>query len=234
MSNLVEEIEEIEDDDSNNVNKMNSIYDEMFYRNYNWLLNNEVVYDPLLMIPNDDNRKCIALVINNTIEILDNNIFTINKTLKNNYIIPQIHSTFIVLKGWSTDKINWSQEDSDKIRSILVDNIIPYEITFDRLISVKSGLTLVGNPSIDVNKVRDIIREEGYETNTLYKCDIVHITIMRWINRINSVEKLKWMYDIYNMSRKTYARVNVNSFNIVLASWTMKPSTIKILDTINL
>lgn len=212
---------------------MDEIYDEMYTRNTAWLQKNSVISDTLLLTPHLDNRKCIALVAQDNIELL--NMEDINKicdSVNNKWMTPKVHSTFLVLRGWSTDSFH--QEDWTPIKNIIKNNLSSYEIIFDRVIPVKTGLVLCGTPFIDINSIRDKIRDAGYETNVLYKCDIVHTTILRWTSDLNHEEQKEWLEKIMALERKPYARITVTGFDIILASWSMYPDTVEILDSFNI
>lgn len=211
---------------------MDAIYDEMYARNTTWLQTNAIVPDPLLLTPSLDSRKCIALVAQG--EITDINmeqITNISVPLSYAWTIPKMHSTFIVLRGWNAK--NLSNEDWTPLKSIL-STISPYEIIFDRVIPVKTGLVLCGTPSININAIRDQIRAAGYETDVLYKCDIVHTTILRWTQEITPADQAVWLQQIMALPRKPYAKMTVTGFDIALASWSMQPGTTTLYDSIPL
>jgi hypothetical protein len=212
---------------------MDSIYDEMYIRNTNWLLNNSIIFDPLLLTPLSDDRKCIALVAKDPVELLNiNEISEISGPLSDRFMCPKIHSTFIVLRGWQNKE--FEEEDWTQIKKIIQNNVVPYEIIFDRVIPVKTGLLLCGTPSLNINEIRDKIHAAGYETNALYKCDIAHTTILRWTHPLTSDEQSEWLEKIISLPRKPYAKINVTGFDIILASWSMHPDTTAILDTIDI
>lgn len=210
---------------------MDAIYDEMVVRNTTWLTTNNIVYDPLLLCPQNDQRKCIALVGRNPVELIDTSeIDNICDPLSDKWMKPKIHSTFIVLRGWQTS--NFDHEEWTPLKDIICKTLVPYEIIFDRVIPVKTGLVLCGTPSIDINSVRDEIRHAGYDTNSSYKCDIAHTTILRWTHELDPNTQSEWLKKIISLPRKPYAKIKVTSLDIILASWSMHPDTTKIIDSI--
>lgn len=212
---------------------MEAIYNEMYIRNTNWLQNNPVIADPLLLDPESDRRRCIALVARHKVEFVDTKeLQPICEPLSQYWISPVRHHTFIVLRGWSEDE--FPKEDWTLVKKIISDNLSPYEITFDRVIPVKTGLTLCGRTTMDVNNIRDQIRDAGYETFVLYKCDIIHTTILRWTHVLPSDIQEEWLQHIMKLPEKPYLKIRVTGFDIVLASWSMHPNTIEILDSIDL
>lgn len=204
----------------------------MYTRNVTWLSENPIISDPLLLTPDIDNRKCIALVAKNPVQLIDiTDIQQICEPLSSYWMRPKVHSTFMVLRGWSDQFIN---EDWTNIKEIIRENIPKYEIIFDRVIPVKTGLVLCGTPSIDINNIRDKIRNAGYETNVLYKCDIAHTTLLRWTHNLHPCDQQKWLQQINQLPRKPYAKITVTGFDIILASWSMYHNTTQILDSIDI
>lgn len=198
-------------------------------RNYKWLKENKVIYDELLLTPKLDCRNCIALTSSDQVIFEDNSIQELLKDYEDCYISPRIHHTFIVLRGWKSEKI--PNEDWSDLKDFLK-NLPSYRIDFTELIPVKTGLVLCGYPSFDINSIRDKIVELGYETDVLYHMDICHTTLVRWVKEIPNQEE--WLNKVANMEKKIYARINVENLEIVRASWTMNLGTYEILDQIKL
>ena len=212
---------------------MDTIYSEMFSRNTNWLMNNPIISDPLLLSPYKDHRRCIALVAKNPIKFINTDIISeICGPLSSNWMTPKIHSTFMVLRGWSESE--FPNEDWSELKDIIQNDIPPYEIIFDQVIPVKTGLVLCGTPSININSIRDKIRIAGYETNVVYKCDIAHTTLLRWTHDIPFSTQQSWLQKIMSLPHQHYAKINVTGFDITLASWSMIPGTSDILDSVDL
>jgi len=211
---------------------MDSIYSEMYTRNTDWLTHNAVIYDPLLLDTLSDPRKCIALVANNDIELLNmDTITSICSPLSSFWMCPRIHSTFIVLRGWNS---SFQPEDWSPLKKIVLSSLVPYDIIFDRVIPVKTGLLLCGTPSININCIRDKIRDAGYETDVLYKCDIIHTTILRWTHPLPQNDQAIWLNAIMALPKTPYAKITVKSLDIIHASWSMDSATIHLLDSISL
>lgn len=209
---------------------MDAIYEEMSSRNISWLKDNAIIADPLLLTPEVDDRKCIALVVSDEIEIVDiADIEEICQPYNDCWMRPRVHSTFMVLRGWR--KTSFQEEDWTPLRNI-INTMSPYEIIFDRVIPVRTGLVLCGIPSINVNELRDKMRDAGYETDSLYKCDIVHTTLLRWTHGISNDIKTAWLNKILSLPKKTYAKLMVTGFHIIEASWSMIPNTFKILESL--
>jgi len=211
---------------------MDSIYSEMYTRNTEWLTHNPVIYDPLLLDTLSDSRKCIALIAHNDIFLLDiDPITSICSPLSSFWMCPRIHSTFIVLRGWNSSFIS---EDWSPLKNIIQSSLLPYDIIFDQVIPVKTGLLLCGTPSININIIRDQIRDSGYETNVLYKCDIFHTTILRWTHPLDQKDQDTWLTAIMKLPKRPYAKITVTSLDIIKASWSMDYGTTHLLDSISL
>jgi len=218
-------------------NKYDLIYNEMFKRNYNWLKDNPVAWDNLLVNIEKDDRKCIALVAKDNLNLINmGKIDEICDPLKEYWMRPVLHSTLMVLRGW--DSTNFDNENWNPLKQVINENLKQYEIIFDRLIPVKTGLVLCGkvyvnNEIFDINKVRDKIREKGYETDVIYKTDIIHITLLRWIKPLPDNLKDEWLNNIKKLNQITnFGSMKVDNLNIFLASWSMNFETIKLYDKI--
>ena len=217
---------------------MDAIYDEMYERNTAWLLNNPVIVDPLLLTPELDDRQCIALVAKDPITIVDINVLAeISAPLLSKWMSPRIHHTFIILRRWSNDKRE-KEQSWEPVKSIIRDNLTSYDIVFDRVIPVKTGLVICGTASIDINAVREKILAAGYGAGALYKCDIIHATLLRWTVPLTPGEQTEWLAKMMALYKdpgpNIYAKMTVTGFDIVLASWTMLNGSYEILDSIDL
>jgi hypothetical protein len=201
---------------------MDLIYSEMMQRNVDWLRCNAAVVDPMLITPEQDDRRCIALIARDEISIQQD--FT---HMQQYGMRPKLHHTVLVLSGWTTkDKL--VIPDLTELQQIIKE-IPSYTVVFDRLIPVKTGLVMCGTASIDVNAIRDKLRAVGYEKGALYKNDIIHSTLLRWTTQLTEKEQSDWLSTVLSHSNSVYAELRVTRLDVVCASWTMQEGTYEVI-----
>uniref|UniRef100_A0A6C0KTU0 Uncharacterized protein n=1 Tax=viral metagenome TaxID=1070528 RepID=A0A6C0KTU0_9ZZZZ len=211
---------------------MDSIYNEMFDRNIKYLNSNNFYFDNILGTLKDT-RKCVAILnyddfkYTNNWYNLKNNLDTILN--KNTYIIPRLHNTFLIVDKWSLEPLESRMIDNGKyenIKEFIKKNIKHYNVVYNRIIPVKSGLTLCGTADIDINKLRDLLRNTGLVEGELYYLDIIHITILRFVKEISCEVKNKLLNYIISLPKQIYITHTVNNLRIVDCGYTVFPKEI--------
>lgn len=233
---------------------MESIYNELIQRNELEIKSNGFGFDPLLLKENDE-RRCLAIYNNDTMmrySALDElrhfccDKFPQDVTFgcdgreeNDNALLGHLHHTFMQVVSFSQAHLV-DIYNVKKIVSVLRDLNIPrYSVTFNMLAVVKSGLIMLGIPSIDVNRYREEFRETmsvlGLPMLEPYKNDIVHSTLFRWSHE-PTCEETNRLFEIvqkYNQSDKEpLAFLKVDSFTVSKASWKMKPRELRCEHTV--
>lgn len=225
---------------------LEEIYDKMKQRNYAWLAENVWRHDPLLSKQHSsrDHRRCVAVVAEGHWEegrdwhkIKD---FLQQCLESGKWISPVLHHTFICLRPWgyvgSYDNPK-DLEEFNTVKEILETKLKGgYQVFFDRVLPVSTGFVLCGRPSIDINQIRSMLREEGFVQGERYLLDICHMTLLRNISKVTQVEQkhlLKLMQSDLG-EKGDFLTLSVNSMHICESSWCMRESEYKIYTSINL
>lgn len=159
-----------------------------------------------------DSRHCVAIVakgtwtFNRDWNLVDTLCTELLDTGK--WVQPHLHHTFLVLRGWGS-AVPFDQD-------IKLHPIPKYSVTFDRIIPVKTGITLCGIPSIDINAVRDDIRTNYYVDENC-KLDIAHATLLRAKHAVSQQETDKIVHMCENIAHGEFARLDIESFDFVVA-----------------
>ena len=116
----------------------------------------------------------------------------------------------------------------DILKSILK---LPFKIMYNKVIAVPSGLVLCGEADIDINKMRNDYRQKCKENNLViiepYLNNIVHSTLFRFVNKVNTTEFLK-KYEYYLGKDIDYGYVIIDHFHIGKGTWKLNPNEIVI------
>jgi hypothetical protein len=103
----------------------------------------------------------------------------------------QLHHTFMQIVGFNEFETNKDKilTSIDKYSNVLDRINLPrYTIKFHRLCPLKSGIAMLGIPSIDINVYRETFRKlvsmEDLPFAEPYKNDIVHSSIIRYFNEL--------------------------------------------------
>lgn len=154
------------------------IYNEMMLRNMSYIETSSCDYDALLV--GDDDRRCVALVADGeyTIELAFYNVWDqLERKLHGvQWVQPTMHHTFVMLRGWKN-----SSHENETDRWKLIENELrsagmsQYRVTFDQVIPVKTGIVLCGIPTVDINAVRDCLRQKGLVQGEVHIGHCAHI-----------------------------------------------------------
>lgn len=214
-----------------------AIYNEMESRNYHYLSESPFIDDAQLCT-NNDLRRCIAMVMDGV--YIRDPLYEFQQQLKDvlhsydiyGYEIPTMHSTFQIIRNWKTTP--HQSENWDRIGTFVQDHLNKFTITYNRIIPVKTGIVLCGYPSIHINKIRDLIRQEGFIDKEPYLLDICHISLIRFTKPITLKQQQGLLEWVRTIPKQTYVKLYVDRLNLYEASWLMRPSEIKLLHTIQL
>jgi len=116
--------------------------------------------------------------------------------------------------------------------TLLLQALSPFEICFDSLILTPSNLVLVGHPTVDVNyvreSVRECMREAGYPLMEPYKGDILHLTLVRFAGPVTASEQasLESLVASCDADRDFNGLLRVSGMAVSPASWKMLASEI--------
>lgn len=223
---------------------MHPIYTEMIKRNKTYLKNNSFSYDPLI-IGSDDKRRCIAIIAEGEWtfspryrEIIKGIVNICGGGGMASAVEPRIHHTFLTLKPFTAGgDFLIDKTYLDKVVGIVKDMMIePYEVNFNKIVPVSTGIAIVGGDSIldAINEKRERLRELGVVTEDRYKMDILHFTALRWVGFISDVKKMALLDYIDSILPQPLAKVRVSRLNIVEASWLCRPEECKVLRVIEL
>lgn len=216
-SDCVGSIREIED------KIQEDIYTEMRHRNTSLLLRGEYVFDSNLL---DNPERSVAIVCRGDLTWKKN----VKKYIPLNLpcLRPSTHCTFLLLEGMSGK--SYPINNIDYLLSY-IRTIPPFEVKFDRLIPVKTGLVICGKSSININKIRENIRNMGYVKNVPYKMDIIHSTVFRWSGEVSHEHIREWLRMIPDETSH-YGTLYVEGFDIAECSYLMYPGTFKLITRI--
>lgn len=229
-------------------NQCHPIYNEMITRNRTYLKNNSFSYDSLILDGVNDKRRCLAIIaegewtfspryreiVKDIVNICGNGDFCNSKIA----IEPRTHHTFLTLKPFAIGG-NFLIDKTylKKVVKALKDmSIKPYEVCFDKIVPVSTGITVVGGDSILdwMNERREELRKLELVTEDRYKMDILHFTSLRWGGFISDVKKKQVLDYIDSIIPQPLAKVRVSRLNIVEASWLCRPEECKVLTIIDL
>ncbi len=209
---------------------METIYSDMVRRNYALLSASTFVADPLLLEPDSDPRRCIALVARGVWSDGPDPIPALD--VQGYFVEPKPHHTFLVCRGWGG---SISEPDAERILG-LASKVVPrYSIHFDRIIPVATGIALCGTPSIDLNKARDTVRSFGLTEREPYHLDIAHTTLWRCVSSPPEKVKDSILSTLAEQGEgKVYRTLQVTHLDLLEASWTLQPNTYRRLGQVTL
>lgn len=221
------------------------ILDEMFERNLRWLEKNAFIHDPLLLSPETDGRRCIALVARGHVQLhadFKTMIIDMHKhcaCAHDHWTTPTLHHTFLVMRGWQPDPshedLKVSDDDLVTLEECIQEHLKPYAVIFDSVIPVRTGIVLCGTPGANVNRVRQKLRDINLIQGEPYELDICHVSILRWTEHVPKYMQNRIMDWVQNKVSKTpYITMLVNAIDVVNASWTMHPANAVTIKTIKL
>lgn len=210
----------------------------MELRNRTWLASNEWLYDPLLLDPNDD-RRCVAVVAEGIWkpmtdwEKLDD---VLRNTLQDpQWLSPSLHHTFLCLRPWVNGRGSYDHENWDEVKRELQKELAGgYVVSFDRIIPVKTGITLCGTPDRDVNRVRQTVRDKGYVVGERYLLDIFHMTLLRNVAPLGLDAQACTLERWNDLAKGQFLQLHVKRLHICESSWLMRKKEFKIYATIPL
>lgn len=220
------------------------ILDKMMESNTAWLAENGFIADPKLLNPSSDTRRCIALVAQGDM-YLHHALKTLllelhDKCPHTHYISPKMHHTFMIIRGWRHELYSDAEIKQDTYTEwpALVNDIqtmLPsYKVTFDRAVPVKTGIVLCGKPSIDVNSVRELLREKGYVQGEPYNLDICHMSLLRWTSELPRPIQDSILHWIVGIPCTPYITLQVHTLDLIHATWTMYDEDVDVLCSIPL
>ncbi len=216
---------------------MDLIYQEMWDRNVNDL----ETYGNLYHSSWDITKRCVALVAKgnwqiNTID-LSKILGDIEIGVVDSFVEPRLHHTFFVVNDFSEDS-EVSSEESDEILNFVSKlNIPKYQIIFDKLIPVKTGICLVGHVKEDevLNSAREKLRSR-YGYGERYKLDIFHATIVRWTRHLTTRE-IDYIIELCRVSNEQnclLATLEVTELQLLKASWLLQEPELCCLGSVDL
>lgn len=219
---------------------MDTIYAEMTDRNRAWLAHTPWRADPHLLDPTDS-RRCIAVVAEGTWTrgpdwpALDAAMSTVRERSPTGaWLAPRLHHTFVCLRPWGRTGDFDTFEVTDDLRQILA-AVPPYEIAFDRVIPVQTGIALCGTPSIDVNAVREHLRSRGHVIGERYKLDICHATLLRSVATIPMDIQRDILATVLPAGRGSFLSLAVDRMHVCEASWCLlREEEVELFATISL
>lgn len=214
----------------------------MQVRNETWLAENLWQPDPLLAADNSarDTRRCIAVVAEGTwhkgkdwakIEALLAHFLSTA-----HWVSPSLHHTFICLRPWGTKGGFDDCVNADVAEELQKELKGGYEVSFDRVIPVKTGVVLCGTPSVDINRIRTLLRDKGYVQGERYLLDICHVTLLRNVATVTHEQQAQLLSDLKRMTggRGDFLRLAVDSMHICESSWCMRENEYKIYASLSL
>jgi len=216
---------------------LDPIYSEMAARNGAFYATGDVAWDPLLKTPEDDARRCIALVASGPIRFQNADFMSRrlpSTTADAPYAIPVFHHTFLVAAPWRHEPgayATW-QPPADLVR--ILETIPAYSVSFDRIIPVKTGITLCGTPTAPINEHRQRLRDAGF-CGEGYTLDIAHASLCRWTAPL-SATACRDILDLFEPlscpQPEPFAHMDVTHVDIVEASWLMHPKDIRHIERV--
>ena len=145
-----------------------------------------------------------------------------------------VRRTFLQLLGFG--KFEETKLPADYLHlfeTLLLEAFSPFEICFDSLILTPSNLVLVGHPTVDVNDVRESVREcmrdLGYPLLEPYKSDTLHMTLVRFVEPLSDAEQaaLEHLVDsCLEYPAFSASLLRVSHLAVSPASWKMLESEI--------
>lgn len=227
------------------IRELEKIYDEMEERNAKAIHENGLSYDPLLK-EDEDSRRCLAAfcfkkftfenplfqqLIAELKQTFPNDIvYTVYENPKETQAV--LHHTFMQFATF-TEAERIPEYDAYCQQKDITSFIPSYEIKYDRMIAIPSGIVIVGTPSIDINKYRDAIRDEmtkdGFKPLEPYKNNICHSTLLRFAEKLEKgskeeqAKKEKLFQIVEKYKRRLIAVLKADRFYVHSASWRMLP-----------
>jgi hypothetical protein len=220
---------------------MDRIYSEMMARNTGFYSHSGsgggggVGWDPLLKTPSEDARRCIALVAAGTIDTTPEYAALLSDmpVSPSSYASPVFHHTFLVAAPWSSEPGTYAGWGNTGAVETLLSDVPAYSLTFDRVIPVKTGIVVCGEPSEPINEHRDRLRAAGF-CGESYTLDIAHASLCRWTEPLTSGTCADLMDYVQTRPRVPYAHMDVTHIDIVEASWLMRPQDIRYIKRVHL
>ena len=133
---------------------------------------------------------------------------------------------------------------SSVVQAILVNYFTCFEIEFNRLCLLPGSLVMMGDPSIDLNTRRHVLRKElgrvGYPLYEPYKSDICHTTLCRFTSPLSKEKetRLRVYIDEFQNAPQTgnlltgesLGRLKIQELNISSATWRMRSEELIVPD----
>lgn len=239
-----------------NLSKIKSIYqpiyNEMRSRNTDNILRNNTKFDEALTKSEIDQRKGLAIfgyfpqslglgfdtLFENASKHFDEHIvYSPKHTTPEN--IGLLHLTFLQLLKVGDVNHRLSKDIILRYVKLLEKFILrlsPFRINFEGVIAIPTGLALYGYPSIDVNKIRQQIRQDFVDKNLPfsepYPTDIIHSTLVRFTRPNQSQKALNFTTKYEKISKLD--GVKIDKLFLGYGSWKMKPQETKMLYEFNL
>jgi hypothetical protein len=211
------------------------IYNKMMERNVSILLQSSNTFASWM-----DDKRCVALVARGTWTI-NQHVFvkllrSLDECATESFVRPILHHTFLMIKPWKEG--NYTKQDvniAEISRKLKQCGVSKYAIKFDSLIPVTTGLVMVGCPDQDINKWRDDVRSRG-DMQEAYYLDIAHASILRWTRRLSGSELDAFLriIDRFNKEYTMFAQLEVNSLDVVNASWLLRETDVEVFGNIKL
>jgi hypothetical protein len=141
--------------------------------------------------------------------------------------------TFLQLVGFGMyEQTKVPGDYLELFETLLWECLSPFEICFDSLILTPSNLVLVGHPTVDINyvreSVRECMREVGYPVLEPYKSDTLHMTLVRFAGPVTASEQasLEKLVESCEVDPDFNGLLRVNGIAVSPASWKMLASEI--------
>jgi len=196
---------------------LNLVYLDMVKRNMEYLREN------IVNTTQSNTQRCIALVAHGDLafsqefEKLKPTLFSAIRNSGGTVVEPELHHTVLVIKNFCDGPSELSVDEIECIRTATTATQT-YNVVFDRIIAVKTGVVLCGIPNIDVGVVRDNLRKVCHPEEP-YHLDICHMTLFRWTQAPSSMHHqqtfLNWVLE---QKRTVYATFKVNALDLVDAT----------------
>lgn len=224
-----------------------SIYSEMLSRNLRTVQTSGPSFDPDLLVECDD-RRCFASYsfLNQNLSSFSDKFYelvdTISATFPEHVLYrpfpeeekaARLHYTYMQHIGFDHCPlaINPLPTFVSLLGKVLENSLGSFTITYLGIIPLRSGIVMIGFPSVDVNASRNLLRSicklEGIQSKEPYLNNIVHSTLLRFTTPLSNAQ-LSEFYRICDAFRTCYlGRAMITSLNSGFASWKMSKAEIE-------
>ncbi|KAJ3349653.1 hypothetical protein HDU91_006364 [Kappamyces sp. JEL0680] len=223
-------------------NGLYGVYEEMRARQAQDLATTgEVFVDGAIQAPLVDQRRCVALYsfYDNWVPTSDFSVLQASLQLafaqQNIYSVEQsasnvLHFTVMQILGFDQYQERVEEFESqrcvyEQIIKAVLSKYLPFKITFRGLMAIKSGLVMVGYPSLDVTSTIRRELEDLFHSNGLfyrkYTNNIVHSTIVRCSTPEPGLAKR--LVEFAALHQDTYfGEATIGCFELGHSSWRMQ------------